>query len=203
MRESLRVVGIDLAGSERRKTGFCVLDERLIARTKVLYKDGEILEEVRKVKPEVVAIDAPLALPKTRPSLAKKYSKLGHLRECDRELLKMGIKLFPITLGPMRKLTRRGIRLRKKLEKEGFKVIETYPGAAQDILKIPRKQEGIEKLRKGLIKLGIKGDVRKKGISDDELDAITCALVAKMYADGNYLAIGDKTEILMILPRLR
>ena len=202
MRESLRVVGIDLAGSERRKTGFCVLDERLIARTKVLYKDGEILEEVRKVKPEVVAIDAPLALPKGRPSLAKKYSKLGHLRGCDRELLKMGIKFFPITLGPMRKLTRRGIRLRKKLEKEGFKVIETYPGAAQDILKIPRKREGIEKLRKGLIKLGVKGDVRKKEISDDELDAITCALVAKMYLDGNYLAIGDKSEILMILPSL-
>ncbi len=199
----MRVVGIDLAGSERRKTGFCLLDENLVARTRVLHEDEEILEEVRKVKPEVIAIDAPLALPKARPSLAKKYSKLGHLRECDKELLRMGIKLFPISLGPMRKLTRRGIRLRKKLEKEGFKVIETYPGAAQDILKIPRKQEGIEKLRKGLIKLGVKGDVRKKEISDDELDAITCALVAKMYLNGNYLAIGDKDEILMILPRLR
>lgn len=174
-----------------------------MAKTKVLYKDREILEEVKKVKPRVVAIDAPLALPKGRPSLAKKYSKLGHLRECDKELLKLGIKFFPITLGPMRKLTRRGIKLRKKLEEEGFEVIETFPGAAQDILKIPRKQKGLEKLRRGLIKLGVKGDVKKKGITGDELDAITCALVAKMYVEGNYLALGDEKEILMILPKGR
>ncbi len=174
------------------------MDEKLFVKTKILFKDKEILEEVRKVKPKVVAIDAPLALPKGRPGLGKKYSKFGHLRECDKQLLKMGIKFFPITLGPMRKLTQRGIKLKKKLEKEGFEVIETYPGGVQDILKISRKKN-LEKLRKGLERIGIKG--LKKDVSEHELDAVTCALVGKMYFEGNYLAVGDEKEALLILPQ--
>jgi predicted nuclease with RNAse H fold len=47
----------------------------------------------------------------------------------------------------MRKLTERGIKLRKILEKK-YEVIEVYPGATQDILKIPRKQKGTEKIKK-------------------------------------------------------
>jgi len=195
----MKVVGIDLAGSEKRETGFCVLDEKLRVETCILFKDEEIIEEVKKVKPEVISIDAPLALPKGRPSLSKKYKNYSHLRECDKELLKMKIKFFPITLGPMRKLTERGIRLKKIFEKMGFKVIETFPGAAQDILKIPRKKEK-EKLRKGLIKIGIKGI--KKEISEHELDAITSAFVGKLYLEGNYLAIGDPKEMLIILPKV-
>ncbi|MFH7861034.1 MAG: DUF429 domain-containing protein [Candidatus Aenigmatarchaeota archaeon] len=195
----MKVVGIDLAGSEKRETGFCILDKNLKAETSILFTDKEIIEEIEKVKPRVVSIDAPLALPKGRPSLSKKYKNYPHLRECDKELLKMKIKFFPITLGPMRKLTERGIRLKKILEKKGFEVIETFPGAAQDLLKIPRRKEK-EKLRKGLIKLGIKGI--KKNISEHELDAITCALVGKLYLEGNYLAIGDKEEVLMILPKV-
>jgi predicted nuclease with RNAse H fold len=111
----------------------------------------------------------------------------------------MKIKFFPITLGPMRKLTERGIRLKKIFEKMGFKVIETFPGAAQDILKIPRRKEK-EKLRKGLIKIGIKGI--KKEMSEHELDAITSAFVGKLYLEGNYLAIGDPKEMLIILPKV-
>jgi len=196
--EKLKFVGIDLAGSEKRETGFCVMDEKLFVETKVLFKDREIVKEVKKANPKVVAIDAPLALPKGRPSLAKKYSKFGHLRKCDKELLKMGIKFFPITLGPMRKLTERGIKLKKKIEKEGFEVIETYPGGAQDILKISRKKD-LKKLKEGLERIGIKG--LKKDVSEHELDAVTCALVGKMYFEGNYLAVGDEKEALLILPR--
>jgi len=195
---SKKFVGIDLAGSEKRETGFCILDEKLRAKTKILFTDEEIIEEVRNAKPEVVAIDAPLALPKNRPGLEKKYSKLGHFRECDKELLKMGIKFFPITLGPMRKLTERGIKLKNKIERSGFKVIETYPGGAQDILKIPRKSN-LKNLKKGLEKLGIKG--LNERMNEHELDAVTCALVAKMYYEGNYLALGNKEEILLILPK--
>ncbi|MCS7105761.1 MAG: DUF429 domain-containing protein [Candidatus Aenigmarchaeota archaeon] len=195
----MKFVGIDLAGSEKRETGFCILDENLRAETFILFKDEEIIKEIEKVKPRVISIDAPLALPKGRPSLSKKYKNYSHLRECDKELLRMGIKFFPITLGPMRKLTERGIKLKKILEKKGFEVIETFPGAVQDLLKIPRRKEK-EKLRKGLIKLGIKG-VKKK-ISEHELDAITCALVGKFYLEGNYIAIGSKEEVLMILPKV-
>jgi predicted RNase H-like nuclease len=38
-------------------------------------------------------------------------------------------------------------------------------------------------------------------MSGDELDAVTCALVGIMYLKGEYLAIGDPDEMLMILPK--
>lgn len=190
------IVGIDLAGVESKPTGFCVL-EGASAHTCLLYTDGEITGKVLEVRPKVVAVDAPLALPRGRRSLEERNDI--HFRQCDRELLRMGIRFFPLTLGPMRKLTERGIRLKKSLEKSGFEVIETYPGAAQDILGIPRKQAGLSKLRKGLEQLGVKG--LNSAMTDDELDAVTCALVGKMYLEEDHLAIGDPEEILMILPK--
>jgi len=198
----MKAVGIDLAGVEKRETGFSVLDRSLNARTCIFYTNKQIVQEIEKIRPDIVSIDAPLALPKTRPSLSAKYKKYPHLRECDKELARMGIKFFPVTLGPMRKLTKRGIKLRKILESKGFKVIESFPGAVQDLLKMPRKQRGIEELRKALVKYGVKGDIKKEKISGHELDAITSALVGKFYLEGNYLAIGDPEEILMILPRV-
>lgn len=100
----------------------------------------------------------------------------------------------------MRMLTKRGMKLKRIFEKRGLKVIESFPGSIQDMLGMPRKQEGLEKLRKALIKYGFKGDVNKKEITNDELDAITSALVGKMFTERNYLAIGDPKEGLMILP---
>jgi len=195
----MKVVGIDLAGSEKQITGFCVLDENLNCRTLALHSDKEIIEETLKEDPDIISIDAPLCLPLGRKSLEQKGPP--HLRACDRELLRMKIKFFPITLGPMRKLTKRGIKLKEFFESKGYKVIESFPGAAQDMLGMPRKQCGIEKLRKALIKYGFKGDVEKEKITDDELDAICSALVGKMYLEDDYLAIGNPKEGLMILPK--
>ncbi len=196
----MNALGIDLAGSPKRKTGFCVLHCNLYCRTDILYTDSEIVERVLQERPSIVSIDAPLFLPKGRVSLDVKGPP--HFRVCDRELQRMKIRFFPITLGPMRILTARGMKIRAVLEKLGFKVIESFPGAVQDILGMPRKQQGIERLRQSLIDYGIKGDIMKKDITGDELDAITSALIGKMYLDGNYTAIGADDEGFMILPRI-
>ncbi len=195
---SLRIVGLDLAGSPNRTTGFCLLDENLYAKTKALHTDREIVSETIASNPEVVSVDAPLALPRWRKSLSRPGPQ--HFRACDRELMRMRIRFFPITLGPMRKLTARGIRMKRIFEAKGLKVIESYPGSIQDILGMPRKQEGLEKLRRALVRYGVEGEVQKKEITNDELDAITSALVGKMFLEGNYRAIGDPEEGLMILP---
>jgi predicted nuclease with RNAse H fold len=192
----MKILGIDLAGSEKRKTGICILNGKLEANCFCLFKNREILDLIEKEKPDLIAIDAPLSLPKGRKSLKRK-SKI-HFRKCDRELWKFKTKFFPITLGPMRKLTERGIKLRKILEKK-YKVIEVYPGATQDILKIPRKQGGLKKLKRGLEKLGIK--ILKKNPNGDELDAITSAFTGFLYLKGKYIAIGDKKEGQIILPK--
>jgi len=129
-------------------TGFCIIDENLNVVTQALKTDEEIISETLKVKPNVVSIDAPLCLPKGRESLEKRGPP--HLRACDRELLKMKIKFFPITLGPMRLLTERGMKVKEFFESKGLTVIETYPGSIQDILGMPRKRRGLKSSDKHL-----------------------------------------------------
>lgn len=196
--ELLNFMGIDLAGSERRNTGMCVIDNSFrIIHLSVKHTDKEIIDIVKKYKPKVIAIDAPLSLPKGREDIDTNNGI--HFRKCDLELRRMKIKFFPITLGPMRMLTKRGIELKSKLEKMKYKVIEAFPGAVQDILDIPRKTRGVEKLRRGLIEFGIKNI--PEDATHDELDAITCAIIAKYYYDGTYLEIGDSDEGTIILPK--
>lgn len=179
------MVGIDLAGSPKRNTGICVLQGNRVREWKTVFSDKEIMAFVLRHRPRVVAIDAPLNLPPGRKSMDDRNGE--HFRPCDRELLKRGIRFFPITLGPMRSLTQRGISLKKKLNRMKFKVIEMYPGAAQDVWKIARKQDGLGKLRKGLEKLGLKG--LDQGMNGDELDAVSGAIVGRLF-------LQDKTEIL-------
>ncbi len=185
----MSIVGLDLAGVETRPTGYCVL-VGMEAETSLVYTDTEILSEIRKALPKVVAIDAPLTLPPGRASLEERNK--AHLRECDRELLKRHIKFFPLTLGPMRKLTERGIHLKKILEAENFVTIEAYPGGAQDVLDIPRKQKGLEKLKAGLDNLGLKQ--LSNLMSDHELDAVTCAYEGKLFLEGNALVYGSPED---------
>ncbi len=185
----MSIVGLDLAGVETRPTGFCILSE-MKAETYHLFTDAEIIENTVKANPRIITIDAPLSLPPGRKSIEERTG--NHLRDSDRVLLKMGIKLFPITLGPMRKLTVRGIRLRETLEHRGFKVLEAYPGGAQDVLGIPRKRQGLEKMRVGLTALGILGF--NTDMSDHELDAATIAYVGKLFLEGKAVIYGDPDQ---------
>jgi hypothetical protein len=189
----MSVVGLDLAGVETRPTGLCVL-KGLIAKTSLVYTNDEIVRKTLESEPKVVAIDAPLSLPAGRKSIEERTKV--HLRECDKELLKRGIKFFPVTLGPMRKLTSRGITLRRILEGKHFKVIEVYPSGAQDILGIPRKQHGLQKLRAGLEEYGIKG--LNDEMTDHELDAITCALVGRLFLEKKSITYGSGEQTIVM-----
>lgn len=124
------IVGIDLAGSSRRPTGICIL-HGMTARTYIAHPDEEILSAVDQGKPDLAPIDAPLSFPTGRKTIHERSGE--HLRECDRELQRRRIRFFPITLGPMRMLTERGLALRAKIETLGYRVVECYPGAAQDV----------------------------------------------------------------------
>ena len=188
----MSIIGLDLAGVETRPTGYCKLLDMNV-ETSLIYTDSEILSKIRQIGPRIITIDAPLSLPPGRKSLEERNG--NHLRECDRELLKKGIKIFPVTLGPMRKLTERGIRLKKILEEENFMVLEAYPGGAQDVLGIPRKQKGLEKLKAGLEKLCIKGLTNE--MSDHELDAVTCAYVGKLFLEEKAVIYGSPEGIIM------
>jgi len=186
------VVGIDLAGSPKRPTGLCVLRD-LNAETRVAFSDAEILDFVREVRPALVPIDAPLSLPKGRRTIHDRSGE--HLRECDRALLSYGIRFFPVTLGPMRMLTERGLTLKAKLDAMGYQTVECYPGAAQDLWGIPRQHRDRLGLLSGLRKLGVRG--LKKTATSDELDAATAALVGRWFLLGHGLMLGGDSGILI------
>jgi predicted nuclease with RNAse H fold len=190
------VLGIDLAGVSHRPTGICLLEGDR-ARTMLLSGDEEILSLTREAKPALAAIDAPLNLPPGRRSMADRNG--AHYRPCDLELRRRKIPFFPITLGPMRMLTERGIGLKRRLEAEGFRVVEIYPGGAQDIWGIPRAKRNREGLRRGLARRGIKG--LGVSLSDHELDAATGALVGLLFLRGEAEILGDFATGAIIMPR--
>jgi len=191
------VVGLDLAGVATRPTGLCILNG-LAAETSEIFSDTDIMQKIIGAEPAIVAIDAPLYLPPGRVNLSERCG--SHLRDSDRALLKVGIKVLPPTLGPMRKLTARGIELRVYFEQKGFRVIEAYPGGAQDILGVPRKRQGVALLRAGLVKLGLSG---LDGVeSDHELDAATAAYVGKLFLEGEADVYGDPAAGI-VLPKRR
>ena len=134
-RKPFTVVGIDLAGSLRRPTGVCIL-RGMGAETSIAFTDEEILGSVGQAEPDLVTIDAPLSLPHGRMTIHDRSGE--HFRDCDRELQRRGIRFFPITLGPMRMLTERGIALKTKIEALGYRAVECFPGGAQDVWGIPR-----------------------------------------------------------------
>ncbi len=191
------VVGIDLAGSPRRNTGICMLKGRRITSFATLFEDKQIVNYVKQTRPDVIAIDAPLNLPPGRRTIEDRNGE--HFRPCDRELHRRGIRFFPITLGPMRSLTKRGMHLKKRFTGLGFKVIEIYPGAAQDIWRIPRKQFGLTRLRHGIERLGFKG--LEKGMNGDELDAVSGAIVGQLFLKGKAEVLGNFRQGAIVIPR--
>jgi len=195
------VVGLDLAGAPNRATGCCVLRGPRSLRASVLGDDRSIEAAVSAADADLVVIDAPLSLPRGRRTIEDRSGP--HFRECDRELRRLGIRFFPLTLGPMRMLTVRGMRLRARFEALGLRVVEGYPGGSQDLLGIPRKQAGVRELQARLRRRGLGGDLQKRALTHDELDAVTLAWTGYLERKGRAIRIGDPAEGVMLLPRRR
>jgi dephospho-CoA kinase len=100
-------------------------------------------------------------------------------------------------------LTERGIRLATLLRAEGVCVIESYPGAAQDIMRIPRKRAGLQYLIRGLADFGVRGNFVLGNVTHDEVDAITSGLVGIFSWCGRFEALGSEDEDYLIVPDLR
>jgi histidinol phosphatase-like PHP family hydrolase/predicted nuclease with RNAse H fold/dephospho-CoA kinase len=193
-----RIVGIDLTAGDK-PTGVALLDG-FVTETSSVTKDEEILAYIHKHKPRIVSIDSPLGLPGGGHEIDP---KAGIVRAAEQDLASIGIPAYPALIDSMRNLTLRGIRLRKAIEAipEPPRVIESYPGAAQDILCIPRKQKGLDLLRDGLRRLGLTG----KGLetrSHDEMDAITSALVGRYFESGMFEPMGLLSEAQLIVPKI-
>jgi histidinol phosphatase-like PHP family hydrolase/predicted nuclease with RNAse H fold/dephospho-CoA kinase len=193
-----RVIGIDLTAGNKA-TGVALIEGATV-KTQSLWSDSEIVSFIKKHKPTIVSIDSPLGLPGGGESV---NAKAGIVRVAEQDLASIGIPAYPALIDSMVPLTMRGIRLRKQIESlpRSPKVIESYPGAAQDIFAIPRKQKSLELLRHGLRRLGLRGP----GVatrSHDEMDAITSAVVARYFEVGDYEPMGVVAEAQLIVPKV-
>ena len=184
----MRVVGIDLAGSEKNDTGFCVLvgdgHEKRV-KTTILKGDSDILLQVDLIRPDVVAIDAPLS-----------WASNAYMRECDQELHEYGA--LPQNLRGMRCLVERGVALGNRLRSE-YSVIEVFPTASAKILGFYTKEDS--QYQKNLINLGVAGDLKSRILKRDELDAIAAALTGFLHLQDKAKEVGDD-EGKIVVPKV-
>lgn len=198
------VVGLDLTGSAKRPSGFCVMRGPEVSTT-TLADDDEIIQAVLDAKPDLVSIDSPLCLPVGRTRVTDDdpaRGGAGIMRMSERILKRRGINVYPCLLPSMQRLTARGIGLASILRAHGIQVIECYPGAAQDIMGIPRKGAGEEWLKLGLTDFGAHGAFTTDHVTHDELDAITCSIVGFFHLAGLTEGIGGEGEEPMVIPDL-
>ena len=179
----MKAVGVDLAGSPKNPTGFCVLSEeggRKSVQVKVIHSDDEILREVDAAQPDIVALDAPTT-----------YS--GSNRFCDRELKDYGA--LPVTLPGMEMLARRGTELAGTL-KGRHSVIEVYATASAKILGVYHKDDF--SCQKKLLSLDLSGDPNARLLSRDELDAVFAAMTGFLHLIGQTKAVGGEDGTIII-----
>jgi len=200
--EMATIVGLDLTGSAERPSGFAAM-RGSVAETATLGTDEAILEAVFAAAPDLVSIDSPLCLPVGRTRVTDDdptRDEAGIMRVSERILKKRGINVYPCLLPSMQRLTERGIRLAQAIRERGIPVIECYPGAAQDIMGIPRKGAGEEWLKLGMSEFGVTGPFTFQKVNHDELDAITCCLVGSFHLAGRTEALGGEGEEPMMVP---
>jgi histidinol phosphatase-like PHP family hydrolase/predicted nuclease with RNAse H fold/dephospho-CoA kinase len=198
----IKSIGIDLTGSEEKASGFAILSGSK-AETVSVLTDDEMVKRISDVDPAIISIDSPLSLPEGRCCSNKdcECAKYGIMRYCELTLKRFGIGVYPCLIDSMVSLTMRGIKLAARFRGLGFKVIESYPGVAQDLLHIPRKRKGLEHLLSGIKNFGIDGI--RENITHDEADAITSALVGYFYVDDQYVGVGNDKENYLIIPKLK
>lgn len=194
------VVGIDLSSAKGKKTGVAFLNEYNSVETASILTDENIISYVKEHNPRIVSIDSPLGLPGGEREIKP---EAGIMRVAEYDLASVGIPAYPALIDSMKKLTLRGICIRRLLESlsNSPKVIESYPGAAQDIMNIPRKQRGLHLLREGLKRIGVTGSGLLTD-SHDELDAITSAIVGRFYEMDLYEMMGIPSEAQLIVPKV-
>lgn len=137
-----------------------------------------------------VGIDAPLSFPPK-----------GTLRECERKLLNLGIRLFPSGAQFFREIALIGMKIAEELRALGIQVFEVYPYATRVIMGIApnakkRSKEGLEELRSAISRFFAVQD-----LSHDEIDAVLSALTVKEFIEGRGLVLDGDGEI--VVPRKR
>ena len=205
-----RFLGLDLTSSPKKPSAYAVLyANSMIAALGSLSSDRDFLDAVKRIKPLVVAIDAPLSLPLGLCCLEQSCScseaMAGRGRACEQELAKLGIGCFFTTKRSIIKgMVERAIALKDEICHRGYQVIEVYPYATKVRLwgkGIPKKTtpEGLKFLHQHLAPL-IPGLERERIENHDLADALIAAYTAFLCHRGLAKPVGHPNEGLIFIP---
>lgn len=204
-------LGVDLTSVETKPSACLGLDRKLrLTYCGFLHKDSDIREFVSSYQFDLVAIDAPLSLPRGLCCLEENClcqpEAEGKSRQCERGLRKQGIRIFPTTKKTFIKLLiYRGIRLKAELEAIGCKVIEVYPYASKVCLwgrKIPKKTTpaGLAFLKQHISLQLPSIAPYLEGFNHDLCDAAIAAYTAFLHYQGKTELCGKAGEGTICLP---
>lgn len=204
-------IGIDLTSSPKRPTACIGLDDKLnLIFDDQVSGDADILESIASYRPRIVAIDAPLGLPKGLCCLEESCScqplAPAKGRACERELSRRGIPSYYTTKKSIIKnMVYRAISLKREIVARGCEVIEVYPYATKVALfgrSIPSKSKpsGISFLRQRLAQLMSQLTAYLPRFNHDLCDALIAAYNAYLYARGEAEAVGDLEEGAICVP---
>ena len=211
MAEKGGFLGIDLTSAEAKPSACLGLDRELrLTYSGFLHQDSDILKLTSRHRFKLVAIDAPLSLPKGLCCLEESCSCQpaadGKGRSCEQELAKQGIGLFRTTKKSIiRDMVYRGIRLKAKLESMGYEVIEVYPYASKVRLfgrNIPKKttSAGLAFLKQHISRLLPRIAPYVDGFNHDMCDAAIAAYTAYLHSQGKTELCGEPEEGAICLP---
>ena len=210
----MSVLGVDLRASPKKPSSIAVLDTQShLTELGSFYEDSELTKLVDDLRPDLVAICAPLNLPsgfccldQTCDCRFSVSDRKGRLLEL--QLAKMGISCFYTNKGSIiRDLIYRGIHLSEILRKSGHDVIEVYPHATKMLLfgdKVPPKNSAISvSYMIGHLTPLVSGMERDADDLDrNSCDAIINAYTGQLHAQSKTDVLGDPEEGILVLPKL-
>ena len=210
----MSVLGVDLRASRKKSSSVAILDSKShLTELGGFYEDIELMMLVDDLRPDLVAIGAPLNLPSGFCCLDQscdcRFSvpdRKGRLLEL--ELAKMGISCFYTNKGSIiRELIYRGILLSQNLRDAGYNVIEVYPHATKMLLfgdKVPPKNSAVSvSYMIGHLTPLVSGmEKHADDLDRNSCDAIINAYTGQLHAQSNTDVLGDPEEGILVLPKL-
>ena len=210
----MSVLGVDLRASRKKPSSVAILDSQShLTELGSFYEDIELMKLVDDLRPDLVAIGAPLNLPSGFCCLDQscdcRFSvpdRKGRLLEL--ELAKMGINCFYTNKGSIiRELIYRGILLSQNLRDAGYNVIEVYPHATKMLLfgdKVPPKNSAVSvSYMIGHLTPLVSGmEKHADDLDRNSCDAIINAYTGQLHAQSNTDVLGDPEEGILVLPKL-
>ena len=206
-------LGIDLTSSSKRPSAYALVNSGAeLAELGRFKTTEEIVDFVKRVEPELIAIDAPLTLPLGLDCLEEDHDCIQKLdlkgRTAEQELAAMHIGCFFTTKRSIIKtMIYRAVELYKDLSTQGFNVVEVYPYATKVLLlgaNIPPKNSvrGLQFLKEHTGKLISGLEQYEAGLDHNACDALLAAYTGSLHLDDRTDLLGLPEEGHIVVPKL-